>query len=122
KRIGETESIRRLVDIMITASGNLASNLLIERVGVERVTATMKRLGAGDVKVLRGVMDDKAFEKGLNNTVTARGLMRLFMLLAERKAVSPEASDEMVAMLKRQKHNAGIPAGLPAGTPIAHKT
>jgi beta-lactamase class A len=74
------------------------------------------------MKVLRGVEDGKAFERGMNNTTTARDLLTLFRALAEGRAVSPDASREMTAVLAAQKFNEGIPAGLPAGTRVAHKT
>jgi beta-lactamase class A len=72
--------------------------------------------------VLRGVEDQKAFDKGLNNTTTARGLLVLFEKLAHGQAVDPQSDAEMIAILKRQAFNSGIPAGLPAGTAVAHKT
>jgi len=74
------------------------------------------------VVVLRGVEDGKAFEKGLNNTVTARGLATLLEAIAQGKAVDAASSHEMIAILERQKFNEGIPAGLPAGVAVAHKT
>jgi len=82
----------------------------------------VRELGADGVNVLRGVEDNKAFEKGLNNTTTARGLGILLQAIAEGKAVDAASSKEMVAILERQKFNDGIPAGLPAGIPVAHKT
>jgi beta-lactamase class A len=71
---------------------------------------------------LRGVEDNKAFSKGLNNTTTADGLLELLAAIARGEAVDQESSSQMVEILKRQKFNEGIPAGLPAGTPVAHKT
>ncbi len=103
-------------------SSNFAANLLIERVGAANVRTTVRRLGADGMYVLRGVEDQKAFDQGLSNSTTARALATLMQDLAEGKAVSPAADAEMVAILKRQKFNDAIPAGLPAGTPIAHKT
>jgi beta-lactamase class A len=122
KRLGEKESIRELMRLMITVSSNLATNILIERVTAARVMELMNQLGAKNIRVLRGVEDSKAFEKGLNNSTTARDLMILLRLIAERKAVSPSASDEMVKVMLDQKFNEGIPAGLPAGAKVAHKT
>jgi beta-lactamase class A len=122
KRLGEQESIRELNRLMITESSNLATNLLIERVSAKRVAATMEELGARDIRVLRGVEDGVAFRRGMNNTVTARGLAHLLKLLVDGKADSPRASDEMLTVLKGQKFHEGIPAGLPKGTPVAHKT
>jgi beta-lactamase class A len=122
KKVGGTETVRELVRLMITESSNLATNILIERVTPARVMALLRRMGARDMKVLRGVEDGKAFERGMNNTTTARDLLILFQALAEGHAVSREASREMVDILAAQKFNGGIPAGLPAGTRVAHKT
>jgi beta-lactamase class A len=122
KKVGGTEKVRELVRLMITESSNLATNVLIERVTPARVMALLNRMGARDMKVLRGVEDGKAFERGMNNTTTARDLLVLFRALAEGRAVSPEASREMIDVLAAQKFNGGIPAGLPRGTRVAHKT
>ena len=119
---GKTLTLRQLNEAMITVSSNFATNLLIEKLGVENIRNTVARLGADGMRVLRGVEDQKAFDKGLNNTTTARGLLVLLEALARRKAVSAAADKEMVAVLKRQTFNDGIPAGLPAGTAVAHKT
>jgi beta-lactamase class A len=74
------------------------------------------------MQVLRGVEDGKAFEKGMNNTTTARGLLTLFDRLARGTAVGAAADRAMLAILERQQLNDAIPAGLPAGTRVAHKT
>jgi beta-lactamase class A len=121
-RLGKDATIRELVFLMITESSNLATNLLVEKVTPEATTAYMKELGAGSLKVLRGVEDGKAFARGLNNVGTAEGLMTILSLITEGKAVSESASSEMLAVLKAQKFNEGIPAGLPKGTVVAHKT
>jgi beta-lactamase class A len=122
KKVGGTETVRELVRLMITESSNLATNILIERVGPARVSALLRDLGARDMRVLRGVEDGKAFERGLNNTTTARDLAILLRALAEGRAVSRAASREMVDVLAAQKFNEGIPSGLPAGVRVAHKT
>jgi beta-lactamase class A len=122
KNIGKTMTLRELCDSMITVSSNFAANLLIERLGVENVRRTVSRLGADGMNVLRGVEDQKAFDKGLNNTTTARALAVLMQKLAVGQAVSPKADAQMIAILERQTFNDAIPAGLPPGTRIAHKT
>ena len=120
--VGKTMTLRRLCEAMITVSSNFAANLLIEKLGVENIRRTVARLDADGMQLLRGVEDQKAFDKGMNNTTTARGLLILLEKIAAGKAVDPSADREMVAILERQKFNTAIPAGLPPGTPVAHKT
>ena len=123
RAIGRTLTLRQLCEAMITSSSNLAANLLIETLGVENIRRTAAALGAGGMQVLRGVEDGKAFEKGLNNTTTARGPAGAARQDRARAAPStPESDRAMVEILKRQKFNDAIPAGLPPGTPVAHKT
>jgi beta-lactamase class A len=122
KKVGGTETVRELLRLMITESSNLATNILIGRVTPERVMRLMREMGARDIRVLRGVEDGKAFERGMNNTTTAHDLLVLLRAVAEGRAVSAKASREMAGVLAAQKFNAGIPAGLPAGTRVAHKT
>jgi beta-lactamase class A len=122
RKIGEDVTIRELVRLMITESSNLATNLLVEKVSPASTTAFMKELGADGLKVLRGVEDDKAFAKGLNNVGTARALMVVLARIADGTAVNRSASDEMLGVLRAQKFDEGLPAGLPKGVSIAHKT
>jgi beta-lactamase class A len=120
--VGEERTVGELVRPMITESSNLATNLLVERVTAAKVSELMRALGAEEVRVLRGVEDDRAYARGLNNEVTARGLSTILQRLAERKVVSPGASEQMLTVLRGQKFNEGIPAGLPRGVAVAHKT
>jgi len=120
--VGKAMALRQLCDLMITVSSNFAANLLIERVGVANVRSTVSSLGADGMEVLRGVEDQKAFDKGLNNSTTARALLALFEALAKGRAVGRKADAAMTAILKRQMFNDGIPAGLPPKIAVAHKT
>ena len=122
KRIGETETLRELMRLMIVMSSNLATNILIEKVGADNVMQLMRELGAERIQVRRGVEDSKAFERGLNNTTTARDLMLLLRAMAEGRAVSKAASEEMIRVLTGQQFNEGIPAGVPRQAKVAHKT
>lgn len=121
-KVGSEAPIEDLMRRMITRSSNLATNLLIERVGAARVMALMASLGAGDSRILRGVQDIKAYEAGMNNMVTARDLMLVLESLAARNAVSSSASSRMLDILHAQEFNEGIPAGVPPGVRVAHKT
>jgi beta-lactamase class A len=120
--IGKSLPLRDIVRRMIVSSSNLATNILVEKTGAERVTQFMHDLGAKDLLVLRGPEDDKAFARGLNNSATARSLMLILVRLAMLEVVSPTASQEMIDILLQQQFNDGIPAHLPAGVKTAHKT
>ncbi len=121
-RIGQRASVRELTELMITVSSNLAANVLIELVGAERVQHSMRELGADSIAVLRGVEDIEAYEAGLNNTTTARDLGIILTAIAEARAADEASCREMLDILARQMFNDGIPAGLPDGTRVAHKT
>lgn len=122
KNIGKWMTIKQLVYEMITVSSNLATNLLIEKIGASAIMAKMQEMGAKDIRVLRGVEDQKAFNKGWNNTVTAYDLAIIFEKLSRGLVVSPNACNEMIQILRDQKFNDIIPVYLPKEVKVAHKT
>ena len=120
--LGKTLPVRELAYWMITKSSNLATNLLVDIVGIHSVQASLDELEIDGVRVLRGVEDTRAFEAGLNNEVTANGLLKLLQMIAESKAYSQESCDEMLSIMLDQQYRSGIPAGLPQAARVAHKT
>ena len=122
ERIGQTMPLRELMRRMIVRSSNLATNILIETAEPARIQKTIEALGTKHMKVLRGVEDGKAFRAGKSNTATAHDLKALMWAIAAGSAASSAACEEMVEILAAQEFNDMIPAGLPAGTRVAHKT
>jgi beta-lactamase class A len=122
KMIGKKMTIYDLTYQMITVSSNLATNILIELVDAKNANASMRKLGAKDIKVLRGVEDQKAFDKGLSNTTTAYDLMLIFEKIAQNKVIDKKSCDEMRKILFDQKFNEIIPEKLPKTVKVAHKT
>ena len=121
-RMGETESIAELTRLMIVRSSNLATNILLEKVGTKRVSDFIEALGIPGLKFIRGIEDNAAFRLGINNSATARGLTQTMRLIAERKVVSQAASEKMIEILLGQEFNESIPASLPNSVKVAHKT
>ena len=120
--VGKPVSIHDLLEHMITRSSNLATNTLIQVVGASAANSTAHALGAKDIQVLRGVEDGKAYAAGMNNMTTARDLAMLMSAIESGTAASRVSTDSMRAVLLRQEFNDEIPAGLPPGTRVAHKT
>jgi len=121
--IGKMMRVDELAYHMITTSSNLATNLLLGVIGPDAVNRTLKELDVDDgIELKRGVEDELAFEKRINNMVTADGLLRILVLLSEGKAFSPALSRRMMDILHGQEFNQGIPARLPKGARVAHKT
>ncbi len=120
--VGTRVPVRDLIAHMITRSSNLATNSLVSLANAAQAESTMRSLGAMNIRVLRGVEDQKAFDQGLNNTTTARDLSIILAAIQENKAASAKSCATMREVLLEQEFNTGIPAELPAGTKVAHKT
>jgi beta-lactamase class A len=126
RSLGRSLPLAELIRHMIVRSSNLATNLLIEKIGASQITDVTRRLGARELRVLRGVEDQKAFDAGMNNVATARDLAALLRALLPGgdadDVLSPGSRRRMIEILAAQEFNEKIPAGLPPGVPVAHKT
>ncbi len=122
KMIGKKMTIYDLTYQMIIVSSNLATNILIDLVDAKNANQSMRALGAKDIQVLRGVEDQKAFDKGLSNTTTAYDLMVIFEKIAQNKVIDKKSCEEMRKILFDQKFNEIIPEKLPKTVKVAHKT
>lgn len=122
RRFNKKVSVHDLVYNMITVSSNLATNLLIDRMGSETINQTLMELGAMDTQVITGVLDSVARARGQDNMTTAYDQMVLLDALSQKNVVSPEASEQMIEILLDQRHHDRLPAKLPAEVKVAHKT
>ncbi len=122
-RVGRTMRVRELARHMIVTSSNLATNVLVELIGLEEIRRILRELGLEDgIQIHRGVEDERAFQQGISNRVTAHGLLRSLRVIEERNALPVDASEDMLEILHGQEFNSGIPAGLPETARVAHKT
>jgi beta-lactamase class A len=120
--IGKTMRVSELARNMIIRSSNLATNLLLDLLGIGFLQHVLDDQQITGIDLRRGVEDELAFEHNINNRVTADGLVHLLRLIAEERAFSPELSRSMLDILHDQEFRSGIPAGLPAHARVAHKT
>jgi beta-lactamase class A len=120
--VGKTMRVIELARNMIIRSSNLATNLLLDLLGIEFLQRVLEEQALAGIDLRRGVEDELAFEHGINNRVTADGLAQLLRCIAEERAFTPELSRAMLDILHEQEFRSGIPAGLPAHARVAHKT
>ena len=118
QEVGRTLPLEELIRRMIVRSSNLATNLLIERIGAPTVMDLMRRLEIYDLRVLRSVEDQKAYDAGMNNVTTANDLRLVMKAIADGATFSPASADRMIDVLKAQEFNEKIPAGLPRPRPV----
>jgi beta-lactamase class A len=120
--VGGQVTFRDLARRMTVRSSNLATNILMDTLYADRVQQTADRVGGAGMRVLRGVEDGPAFRAGLNNSTTARAFANVLAAIARCDILPRSYCDEVVDILLAQEFNEMIPAGLPAGIRVAHKT
>ncbi|HYJ79945.1 MAG TPA: serine hydrolase [Longimicrobiaceae bacterium] len=122
QQLGRTMKVGELAYHMIVTSSNLATNLLVDLVGLDAIRESLGSLGVCGVELRRGVEDERAWERGINNRVTACGLVSVLRPIEEGTAFSVELSARMLEILHDQEFRSGIPAGVPDGARVANKT
>lgn len=122
RALGRTMKVDELAYHMIVTSSNLATNLLVDLLGIAEIRSAMKELGVSGIELRRGVEDERAWEGGLNNRVTAKGLVSVLRPIEEGTAFDVSFSGRMLEILHDQEFRSGIPAGVPEGARVANKT
>lgn len=124
--LGRTMRLRELARHMIITSSNLATNLLFDLVGVDRMKDMLQRLGVEGVEVCRGVEDDRAFEQGISNRMTPNSAVQLLRAINEAPGFARDHAAEMIDLLQDQQFTGTIAPGLPESirpaARVAHKT
>ena len=118
--VGRKITVAEALDFMITRSSNAAAHLLLKRVGPANVNALMSELGLKNTLLL-----DRPFgnvQGNAKNQTTPRDIARFFSLLLHGKVVDVESSEAIIRLLLRQKIDDRLPAELPSGVLVAHKT
>ena len=127
--IGRTMRVGELARHMIVSSSNLATNLLLDVVGLPSARHALAVRGTGlqhGIDLQRGVEDDRAFEAGCSNRVTPLGLVALLRVIRDGVRFSESSSQAMIDILLDQRFAGAIGPGLPDAirpiAKVAHKT
>ena len=113
-------TLRDLATMMVAVSDNSATNVLIDRVGMENVNLLMDSLGLMHTRLRRKMMDLKAAGEGRENISTPAEMMALFEDLYRGKILNPEMTADFFKVLSTHKESF-IPRDLPEGLKIANK-
>ncbi len=115
-----TMTLRDLAVFMVVLSDNSATNILIDRLGMDNINAEIQRLGLKETKLRRHMMDLKAAQEGNENVSTPREMMTLLEKIRDGQALDPAYTKEYFDILLLPKESE-FHAALPDTVPIADK-
>jgi beta-lactamase class A len=111
---------RDLATMVMAVSDNSATNVLIDRVGMDNVNQLMDRLGLKRTRLRRKMMDLKAAKAGRENVSTPREMMLLFEAIYREKVLNKATTEDFLKVLSTHKESAML-RGLPDGVRAANK-
>ena len=115
-------TVGQLAESMIIVSDNSATNLLIDQIGFEPINALAQDLGLKHTSLHRHMLDFEAKARGEDNYTSASDIVTLLSAIWQGRLLSPSSRRFALSVLERQQLNTKIPAGLPSGTRVLHKT
>ena len=113
-------TLRDLATMMVAVSDNAATNVLIDRVGMQNVNAMLDSLGLTHTRLRRKMMDLEAAKQGRENISTPREMMTLLSAIYHGKLLNKESTDDFFKVLSTNK-NSWIPRDLPPDLKVADK-
>jgi beta-lactamase class A len=119
---GTKVPVHQLIEQMIVVSDNTATNLMIDKLGYDRINGFIKSIGCTDTVCGRKMLDSAAAKAGHDNWTSPKDMAHIFELMYKGKLVDPKSDKEMINILCRQQWNERIPGNLPHDLRIAHKT
>lgn len=114
KLIGKAVSLRDLCEHMVTHNSSLAADLLIEKLGADRIRERMSTLHIDGLDFVRGIESNAPADKGPSNTTSARAVLEMLWTIAKGQDSGDDAGKETVGLLARaalaQPPTAGMPS------------
>ncbi|MFP4901036.1 serine hydrolase, partial [Paraburkholderia sp. BR14261] len=115
-------TLAELARLMIVLSDNVATNALIEMLGVEAVNDWCARAGLARTRLQRRMMDAAARAAGLDNLTSAGDAAASLCWLLRDDALPAQLRAFALDLLADQRERAHFGAALPAGAMLANKT
>ncbi|HXJ87145.1 MAG TPA: serine hydrolase [Candidatus Binatia bacterium] len=113
-------TLRDLATMMVAVSDNAATNVLIDRVGMQNVNAMLDSLGLAHTRLRRKMMDLEAAKQGRENISTPREMMTLLDAIYQGKLLDKQSTDDFFKVLRTNK-DSWLPRDLPPDLKIANK-
>lgn len=108
--IGTRLSVRNIATLMIIVSDNIATNMLIDFLGVEQINECIQRLGCRDT-ILHNRIDFEKYSK--LGTSTPEDYAGMWVRMARGELISPGASEQMLEICRQQHYNSMLTGNLP---------
>lgn len=115
-------TIRELAVLAISVSDNTATNVLIDRIGIERVAERTVEWGIGSSRLGRKMFDLDARARGIENVMTAGETALLLLRLVRGECLDRATSDAVIALLRECQDATKLRRHLPPGADVAHKS
>jgi beta-lactamase class A len=119
---GTSRTVLDLIELMITESDNIATNLLIDRLGMEKINARIRALDCQDSILRRKMMDFAAAAAGQENLTSVMDVATVLAALHRGLCLDSTSDRQMCDILERQTDRCKIPLLLPTGVVCKHKT
>jgi len=119
---GHKFTLEEIMTLMIIISDNMATNILINLLGMNSINETIQKLGLKSTKLQRKMMDSQASKEGRENLVSAYDLVHILELIYKGRNINEKYSELMISILKRQQVRGRLDLYLPEEVVIAHKT
>ena len=119
---GKELTIEELLEFMIIASDNTATNILTNKLGINYLNNYFKSLGLVNTNLSRKIADFASRDRGIENYTTAEDIAYILEKIYNRSLINKDISEKCLKLLKLQRMNDRIPKYLPAEITVAHKT
>lgn len=107
---GVAMTAKNFATLMIIVSDNVATNVMIDYLGLDHINSTIKKWGFNDT-ILHNKIDFEKYK--LLGTSTPRDYGKAFTMIHDGTLISKEACEQMLEIFKKQHYNSMITKDFP---------